>query len=72
MLNVTKFSYLEELTVTSVHASIERLPFTKEGYQCKKYSADKIWQISDVVKSHVQHIMQLPVVFGKNKVKESW
>ena len=44
MLNVTKFSYLEELTATSVHASIERLPFTKEGYQCKKYSADKIWQ----------------------------
>ena len=32
------------ITVASVRASIERLPFTKEGSQSKKYSSDKIWK----------------------------
>ena len=44
----------------------------KKATSAKSILQTKYGKISDVVKSHVQHIMQLPVVFGKNKVKESW
>ena len=67
---MTKCLYLKELTVSSVRASIERLPLTTEGYQrAKKIIQTKYGKISDIVISQVQYIMQLPVAFGKNLVK---
>ena len=68
--NLKIFSYLTELTVSSVHASIERIPFTTEGYQrTKSILQTKYGKTSEIMTSNVQRIMQLPVVFGKNPLK---
>ena len=41
---VTKFSYLKELVEPKIRTCIDRLPFTKEGYQEAKNSANQVWK----------------------------
>ena len=63
ILNITKFSYLKELAVASVHAFIEGLPYRTEGCQiAKSILQTNYGKTSEIVTSHVKHIMQLPVI----------
>ena len=45
LTQVAKFSYLKELLVPSVRASVDGLPFTTEGYErAKTILQTKVWQ----------------------------
>ncbi|XP_028405750.1 uncharacterized protein LOC114528320 [Dendronephthya gigantea] len=62
---VGKFSYLKELLVLKVRASIDGLPFTSEGYErAKNILKTKYGKPSKVSNAHVQQIMSLQTVRG--------
>ncbi len=64
---VAKFSYLKELLVPRVRATIDGLPFTSEGYtRAKNILKTKYGRPSEVANAHVQSIMGLPVITGTN------
>lgn len=64
---VAKFSYLKELLVPRVRATIDGLPFTSEGYtRAKNVLKTKYGRPSEVANAHVQSIMGLPVITGTN------
>ena len=67
---VTKFSYLKELVIQSVRASIDGLPFTTEGYErAKNILQTKYGKSAEIVKAHVNQILQVHTVHGRNPVK---
>ena len=67
---VAKFSYLKELLVPRVRATIDGLPFTSEGYvRAKNIPKTKYERPSEVANAHIQSIMGLPVITGTNPAR---
>ena len=67
---VPKLSYLRELLVPKVKASIEGLPFSSEGYmRAKSILKDKYRKESEIVKAYNKEILELPVISGVNVKK---
>ena len=65
LTQVAKFSYLKELLVPSVRASVDGLPFTSEGYtRAKKILKSKNGKPSEVANAHIQSIIGLPTIYG--------
>ena len=70
MPQVTKFAYLKEWLEPKVRAKIEGLPFTTEGYErAKNILASEYGKTSEIVNTHVQNIMGLPVIIDSDPVK---
>ena len=64
---VTKFSYLKELVIPKVRASINGLPFTTEGYnRARNILHTKFGETSEVSNAHIQSIMTLPSIPNTN------
>ena len=64
---IATFSYLKELLVPRVKATMHRLPFTSEGYmKANNILKTKYGRPSEVANAHVQSIMGLPVITGTN------
>ena len=67
---VAKFSYLKELLVPRVRATIDGLPFTSESYaRAKNILKTKYGRLSEVANAHIQSIMGLPVITGTNPAR---
>ena len=67
---VAKFSYLKELLVPKVHASIDGLPYNTEGYEpAKMILKAKYGKPSEVANAHTQCIIALPTVHRSQPVK---
>ena len=67
---LTKFAYLKEWLEPKVRAEIEGLPFTTEGYQrAKNVLESEYGKTSEIVNTHVQNIMGLPVIMDSDPVK---
>ena len=61
LTQVAKFSYLKELLVSSVRASIDGLSFTTEGYErAKAILKTKYGKPSEVANAHMQCIIGYP------------
>ena len=61
--DVTKFSYVKELLVRKVRNLINGLPFTGDGYQrAKDLLARRYGKTSEVVKTYVRNIWELPTI----------
>ena len=70
LTQVAKFSYLKELLVSSVRASIDGLPFTTEGYErAKAILKTKYGKPSEVANAHMQCIIGLSTVHGGHPAK---
>ena len=70
LTQVAKFSYLKELLVPSVHASIDGLPFTSEGYKRAKHVLKtKYGKSSEVANAHMQCIIGLSTIHGVDTAK---
>lgn len=70
LTQVAKFSYLKELLVPSVRASIDGLPFTTEGYErAKAILKTKYGKPSEVANAHMQCIIGLSTVHGGHPAK---
>ena len=68
--SVSKFSFLKELLLLSVRATVDALPLISEGYErAKRILKSKYGKLSEVVKAYVQNIMSLPHIFGTNESK---
>ena len=60
---VTKFAYLKEWLESKVRTEIDGLPFTTEGYQrAKNILQSEYGKTSEIVNTHVQNIIGLPVI----------
>ena len=67
---VAKFSYLKELLIPKVRATIDGLPFNSEGYErAENILKTKYGRPSEVANAHIQSIMSLPIIHGSNPVK---
>lgn len=67
---VTKFAYLKEWLEPKVRAGIDGLPFTTEGYErAKNILKSEYGKVSEIVNTHVQNIMSLPVITDSNPSK---
>ena len=70
LTQVAKFSYLKELLVPSVRASIDGLPFTSEGYERAKHVLKtKYGKSSEVANTHMQCIIGLSTIHGVDTAK---
>ena len=70
LTQVAKFSYLKELLVSSVRASIDGLPFTTEGYErAKAILKTRYGKPSEVANAHMQCIIGLSTVHGGHPAK---
>ena len=70
LTQVVKFSYLKELLVPSVRASVDGLPFTTEGYErAKTLLQTKYGKPSEVENAHMQCVIGLPTVYGTQPAK---
>lgn len=70
MAAVTKFAYLKDLLEPKVRQSVERLPFSTEGYeQAKNILSTKYGKTSEIVNAYVQNLLGLPVISGSNTLK---
>ena len=70
LTQVAKFSYLKELLVSSVRASIDGLPFTTEGYErAKAILKTKYGKPSEVANAHMQCTIGLSTVHGGHPAK---
>ena len=64
---VTKFSMLKEFVDPKVRLAIDGLPFTAEGYnRAKSILQDRFGKESEIVKSCIKEIMELPYISGVN------
>ena len=67
---VAKFSYLKELLVPSVRASVDGLPFTTEEYERAKHILKtKYGKSSEVANAHMQCIIGLSTIHGVDSAK---
>ena len=67
---VTKFAYLKDLLEPKVRQSVERLPFSTEGYErAKNILSTKYGKTSEIVNAYVQNLLGLPVISGSNTLK---
>eukprot|EP00794_Sanderia_malayensis_P005066 gene5068-biopygen4123 len=63
-----KFSYLRQLVVPKVRATIEKLPTDSQGYQkAKSMLEERYGDPAEVVNVHVQKIISLPAIHGTRK-----
>ena len=70
LTQVAKFSYLKELLVPSIHASIDGLPFTTAGYEWAKHVLKtKYGKSSEVANAHTQCIIGLSTIHGVDSAK---
>ena len=70
LTQVAKFSYLKELVVPSVRASIDGLLFTTEGYERAKYILKtKYGKSSEVTNAPMQCIIGLSTIHGVDPAK---
>ncbi|XP_044185053.1 uncharacterized protein LOC122965145 [Acropora millepora] len=70
LTQVAKFSYLKELLVPSVRASVDGLPFTTEGYERAKHILKtKYGKSSEVANAHMQCIIGLSTIHGVDAAK---
>ena len=70
LTQVAKFSYLKELLVPSVRASVDGLPFTTEGYErAKTLLQTKYGKPSEMANAHMQCVIGLPTVHGTQPAK---
>ena len=70
---ITKFTYLCELLDPKIKHNIDSLPFTVEGYnRAKSILKDCYGKESEIIKSYVKGIMNLPYIPGTNprKIKD--
>ena len=67
---VAKFSYLKELLIRKVRASVDGLPYNSEGYErAKNILRAKYGKASEVANAHMQCIIALPTIQGSQPVK---
>lgn len=67
---VTKFAFLKEWLEPKVRADVDGLPFTSEGYQrAKNILQSEYGKTSEIINTHVQNIMGIPVVNGSHSAK---
>ena len=67
---ITKFTYLCELLDPKIKHIIDSLPFTAEGYnRAKSILKDRYGKESEIIKSYVKDIMDLPYIHGTNPKK---
>ena len=67
ILQIAKFSYLKETLHPNVRSSIDSLPFSSKVYErAKNILQSKYGKSSEVINTHVQEIMGLPVVNETN------
>ncbi|XP_028394878.1 uncharacterized protein LOC114519022 [Dendronephthya gigantea] len=65
-----KFSYLKELVTPKVRTTIEKLPADSAGYKkAKEFLEQRYGDPSEVVNSHIQEILSLPVIHGISRPK---
>lgn len=70
LTQVAKFSYLKELLVPSVRASVDGLPFTTEGYERAKHILKtKYGKPSEVANAHMQCIIGLSTIHSVDPAK---
>ena len=70
MTALTKFSYLKEFVDVKVRKTIDRLPFTAEGYtRVRSILMDHYGKESEIVKVYVQNTLDLPRIKGTNPQK---
>ena len=70
LTQVAKFSYLKELLVPNVRASVDGLPFTTEGYEWAKHILKtKYGKSSEVANEHMQCIIGLSTIHGVDPAK---
>ena len=70
LTQVAKFSYLKELLVPSVCASVDGLPFTTEGYERAKHILKtKYGKPSEVANAHMQCIIGLSTIHSVDPAK---
>ena len=63
-----KFSYLKELVIPKVRATIEKLPADGAGYKkAKEFLEQRYGDPSEVVNAHVQEILSLPIITGNSR-----
>jgi len=69
---ITKFTYLLELLTPKAKTCVESLPFSVEGYnRAKAILKDKYGKESEIVKSYVREILELPSISNSNPRKIS-
>ena len=67
---VTKLSYFNEMLVPKVQLLIKGLPYNSEGYERAKTILKSTYgKPSELAKSHIQNILNLPVMSWSNPVK---
>ncbi|CAB3983668.1 Pol poly [Paramuricea clavata] len=67
---ITKFTYLCELLDPNIKHVIDSLPFTTKGYnRAKSILKDRYGKESEIIKSYVKDIMDLPYIHGANPKK---
>ena len=65
-----KFSYLKELVIPKVRATIEKLPADGVRYKkAKEFLEQRYGDPSEVVNAHIQEIMTLPIITGISRPK---
>ena len=70
MSPITKFTYLCELLDPKIKHNIDSLPFTAEGYnRAKSILQDRYGKESEIIKSYVKDIMNLPYIPNANPRK---
>ena len=70
LTQVAKFSYLKELLVPNVRASVDGLPFTTEGYERAKHILKtKYGKSSEVANAYMQCIIGLSTIHGVDPAK---
>lgn len=70
MAAIIKFSYLKEFVDLKVRKTIDRLPFTAEGYnRAKSPLQDHYGKEGEIVKAYVQDIIDLPRIKGTDTRK---
>ena len=67
---ITKFTYLCELLDPKIKSVVDSLPFTPEGYnRAKVILEERFGKQSEIVKSYVKEIMDLPCIQNVNPKK---
>ena len=67
---ITKFTYLCELLDPKIKTVVDSLPFSSEGYnRAKAILQEKFGKESEIVKSYVKEIMELPYIPNANPKK---
>ena len=69
---ITKFTYLCELLDSKIKHVVDSLPFTPEGYnRAKSILQERYGKESEIVKSYIKEIMELPHISSANPKKIS-